>query len=72
MPKAVFVGAVPSPPAVILAASPDAGIDAARVLKSLLANVGGRGGGSSRMAQGIVPGRAQLEAVVASIGGSAV
>lgn len=69
MPKAVFVGAVPSPPAVILAASSDAGIDAASVLKSLLASVGGRGGGSARMAQGIVPGRAQLEAVVASIGG---
>ncbi|MGH7509530.1 MAG: alanyl-tRNA editing protein [Gemmatimonadales bacterium] len=69
MPKTIFVGAVPAPPAVILAASPDAGIDAATVLKSLLASVGGRGGGSARMAQGIVPGRPQLELVVESIGG---
>lgn len=69
MSKAVFVGTVPSPPAVVLAASPDSGIDAASVLKSLLTNVGGRGGGSATLAQGIVPGRAQLEAVVDSIGG---
>jgi alanyl-tRNA synthetase len=69
MPKAVFVGTVPSPPAVVLAASPDSGIDAAGVLKSLLTSVGGRGGGSATMAQGIVPGRVQLEAVVGSIGG---
>ncbi|HEX7337649.1 MAG TPA: DHHA1 domain-containing protein [Gemmatimonadales bacterium] len=69
MPKAVFVGTVPSPPAVVLAASPDSGIDAAGVLKSLLTSVGGRGGGSATMAQGMVPGRAQLEAVVGSIGG---
>jgi alanyl-tRNA synthetase len=69
MPKAVFVGTVPSPPAVVLAASPDSGIDAAGLLKSLLTSVGGRGGGSATMAQGIVPGRAQLEAVLESIGG---
>jgi alanyl-tRNA synthetase len=69
MPKAVFVGTVPSPPGVVLAASPDSGIDAASVLKSLLTSVGGRGGGSATMAQGIVPGRAQLETVVDSIAG---
>lgn len=69
MPKAVFVGTIPSPPAVVLAASPDSGIDAASLLKSLLTSVGGRGGGSATMAQGIVPGRSQLEAVVESIGG---
>lgn len=71
MPRAIFVGTVPSPPAVILAASPDAGIDAAGVLKGLLTSVGGRGGGSSRLAQGIVPGRGQLEKVIESIGGTA-
>jgi alanyl-tRNA synthetase len=70
MPRAIFVGTVPRPPAVLLAASPDAGVDAANVLRSLLASVGGRGGGSARMAQGIVPGRAQLETVVGLIGGN--
>jgi alanyl-tRNA synthetase len=68
MPKAVFVGSVPSPPALILAASADTGIDAAGMLKSLLASVGGRGGGTPRLAQGIVPGRAQLQTVIESLG----
>jgi alanyl-tRNA synthetase len=68
MPMAVFVGSVTSPPAVVLAASADTGIDAAGLLKSLLSSVGGRGGGSSRLAQGIVPGRAQLQTVVESLG----
>ena len=68
MPRAVFVGAVASPPAVVLAASADTGIDAASLLKSLLTSVGGRGGGSARLAQGIVPGRAQLQTVVESLG----
>jgi len=68
MPRAIFIGAVPSPPAVVLAASPDTGIDAAALLTSLLTSVGGRGGGSARLAQGIVPGRAQLETVVESLG----
>jgi len=68
MPRAVFIGAVTSPPSVMLAASADTGIDAASMLKSLLTSVGGRGGGSARLAQGIVPGRAQLQTVVESLG----
>jgi alanyl-tRNA synthetase len=71
MPMAVFVGAVASPSAVVLAASADTGIDAANMLKSLLTSVGGRGGGSARLAQGIVPGRAQLQTVVESLGSRA-
>lgn len=67
MSKAIFVGAVPSPPAIVLAASEDTGIDAATMLKSLITSVGGRGGGSARVAQGIVPGRAQLEVVLESL-----
>jgi alanyl-tRNA synthetase len=67
MPLAVFVGAVSSPPAVLLATSPDTGIDAGAMLKSLLASVGGRGGGSARLAQGMVPGRAQLETLLQSL-----
>jgi alanyl-tRNA synthetase len=70
LPMAVFIGAVPSPPAVLLGTSADTGIDAAGVLKSLLVSVGGRGGGSARVAQGIVPGRQQLDAVVASLRGT--
>jgi alanyl-tRNA synthetase len=67
MPLAVFVAAVSNPPAVLLATSPDTGIDAGAMLKSLLASVGGRGGGSARLAQGMVPGRAQLEKLMESL-----
>ena len=67
MPLAVFVGAVSNPPAVLLATSPDTGIDAGAMLTSLLASVGGRGGGSARLAQGMVPGRAQLETLMESL-----
>lgn len=67
MPLAVFVAAVSDPPAVLLATSPDTGIDAGAMLKSLLASVGGRGGGSARLAQGMVPDRAQLEALLESL-----
>jgi alanyl-tRNA synthetase len=69
LPMAIFVGGMSSPPAVVLAASPDTRVDAAGVLKGLLASVGGRGGGSATLAQGVLPGRSQLEAVVASICG---
>jgi alanyl-tRNA synthetase len=69
MPLAIFVGAAASPPALVLATSPDSGVDAAGVLKGLLASVGGRGGGSANLAQGTVPGQQQLERVVASISG---
>jgi alanyl-tRNA synthetase len=69
LPLAIFVGAVASPPAVVLAASPDTRVDAAEVLKGLLAAVGGRGGGSGALAQGVLPGRSQLETVIASLSG---
>lgn len=69
LPMAIFVGGVASPPAVVLAASPDTRVDAAEVLKGLLAAVGGRGGGSGALAQGVLPGRSQLETVIASLSG---
>jgi alanyl-tRNA synthetase len=68
LPLAIFVGAVASPPAVLLAASPDSGVDAAGVLRGLLGAVGGKGGGSMGLAQGTVPGTAQLHQVLTSLG----
>ncbi len=68
LPMSIFVGTVVSPPSILLAASPDTGIDAAALLRSLLATVSGRGGGSARLAQGIVPGTSQLQEVVAALG----
>jgi alanyl-tRNA synthetase len=62
--KAIFLLAAEQPPAVLLAASPDSGVNAGEVLKTVLAKVGGRGGGSTTMAQGSVPSKELLEDVV--------
>jgi alanyl-tRNA synthetase len=71
LPKAVFTGALVSPPSVLLAASDDSGVDAARALREALNAAGGRGGGSARMAQGSVPDADRLRAVVETIHGGA-
>jgi alanyl-tRNA synthetase len=63
-PKSVFIAAIEQPPSLLLAVSADAGIDAGKKLHPLLAQHGGRGGGSSRMAQGSVPSVEKLEAVL--------
>jgi len=66
-PKAVFLATLDDPPSVLLAASPDAGVDAGQALKAALAQAGGRGGGTARMAQGSVPTRALLETVLSKL-----
>lgn len=63
-PKAVFTAIVEQPPSVLLAVSADAGVNAGERVKAAVAAVGGRGGGTPRMAQGSVPDRAVLEEAV--------
>jgi alanyl-tRNA synthetase len=63
-PQAVFVATLASPPSVLLATSPDSGVDAGQKLKAALTAAGGRGGGTARMAQGSVPHADQLDQVV--------
>jgi alanyl-tRNA synthetase len=63
-PRAVFVATLSNPPSVLLAASADAGVDAGQKLKAALAEAGGRGGGTARMAQGSVPDAGLLERVI--------
>lgn len=58
--KAAFVGTVAEPPSLLIAASEDTGVDAGRVLREVVTRLGGRGGGSARVAQGTVPGSAEL------------
>ena len=65
--KAVFVAALNDPPSVLLAVSEDSGIDAGKVLKAAITEAGGRGGGSSRIAQGSVAEAALLEKVLAKL-----
>jgi alanyl-tRNA synthetase len=69
MPKAVFIGTAGTPPAVLLAAAEDSGVDAGRVLKAALEREGGRGGGNPLLAQGTVPDQAAVEAVIRAISG---
>ncbi len=68
-PKAVFVAALSDPPSVLLAVSADAGVDAGKLLKAALSEVGGRGGGTARVSQGSVTNGAALHAVVSRISG---
>lgn len=55
LPRSVLASTVHEPPSIMLATSRDSGIDAGKVLKALLTEVGGRGGGSPTLAQGSVP-----------------
>jgi|SRR5579862_130971 len=66
-PNSVFIAVIEQPPSVLLAVSADAGIDAGKKLQPLLAQHGGRGGGSSRMAQGGLPSAEKLEAVLGEL-----
>jgi alanyl-tRNA synthetase len=52
---AVFVVAIESPPALLLACSADSGMAAGATLQPLVAALGGRGGGNAAMAQGSLP-----------------
>jgi alanyl-tRNA synthetase len=67
LPNAVLVGAVSRPPGVLVAAADDSGVEANRLLKSALEPVGGRGGGTARLAQGTVADGAVVERVVAAL-----
>jgi alanyl-tRNA synthetase len=67
LPRAIFVGATGQPPRVIVAASKDSGFDAGKTLKRVLADLGGRGGGSATLAQGTVPEAAQLDRAIDSL-----
>jgi len=67
-PKAFLVVVIEAPPAVVMAVSADVGLHAGDTLKALLARHNGRGGGNARMAQGTVPSREALAALVAEIG----
>jgi alanyl-tRNA synthetase len=67
LPRAVFIAASPSPPSILRAASSDSGLDAGRVLKTVLDQFGGRGGGSPRLAQGSLPSHEALEGALSAL-----
>jgi alanyl-tRNA synthetase len=65
LPGTLAVGAVRDSGTIAFAAAADLGINAGALLKDALQAVGGRGGGSPRVAQGSVPTDEQLEATLA-------
>ncbi len=68
-PGGVFVAVGTQPAAVLVAAAADSGVDAGARLKGALAALGGKGGGSARLAQGRVPTADDLDALVARLRG---
>ena len=67
MERVVYIVTVQQPGRVLLATSADSGVDAGATLKPLLGEVGGRGGGSARLAQGSVPASASVEVIRARL-----
>ena len=59
------IGSASGQPTVILAGSRDANVDCGAILKQVLAEFGGRGGGARDMAQGGVPDAGKLADVIA-------
>ena len=59
--KSVFLAMGDNPPAILLAASADSGLNAGEFLKAALAKAGGRGGGSATLAQGSLPSKDLLD-----------
>lgn len=62
--NAVFIAAGENPPSILLATSKDTGIAAGERLKAVLAAAGGRGGGTTLLAQGSAPSQQELEKIV--------
>ena len=67
LPKAAVVGALVSPPSLFVAASEDSGLDAGKLIKEQLSAVGGRGGGSPRIAQGSLPDASAVDGAFSSL-----
>lgn len=62
--RGVLIAAGHTPPTVLLATSADSGLEAGSLLRPLLERVGGRGGGSARLAQGSAPSAEAVDRVV--------
>ena len=72
LPCTVFAGLFRATRTIALAVSADLDANAGALLKHELQQVGGRGGGSARTAQGTVPADDQVETVLAALLGAAV
>jgi alanyl-tRNA synthetase len=65
--QALFAAFADSPPAILLAASADSGVNCGEVLKRLLGPRGGRGGGNATLAQGSLPSKTALQELATTL-----
>jgi len=65
----IFLAVVETPPSVLLAASKESGVHAGDLLKRVLTEAGGRGGGNAALAQGSLPSKEALSQLVGALGG---
>lgn len=65
--RSVYLATALTPPAVLIAVSPDSGVSAQAMLKEELEQYGGRGGGSASFAQGTVPTAEAVRAIAAAV-----
>jgi alanyl-tRNA synthetase len=70
LPATIVTGILIEPPTLLLATSADTGLDAGTLLKPVLAALGGRGGGSARIAQGSLPAGVPAELAYAEVAGA--
>lgn len=68
LPQAVAVIAVRASSSIMVSASADSGVDAGAVVKAIATSLGGRGGGSQRLAQAVFPNAAAFETAVSRLG----
>ena len=68
LPKALALITGTEPPGVLLACSPDSGINAGALLKDALSRAGGRGGGSATLAQGGLADKSVLDFLKTQLG----
>ena len=64
---AVFLAVSDDPASVLLAASSDSGLHAGNLLKPILTEAGGRGGGNANLAQGSLPSAEAIDGVLARL-----
>lgn len=67
LPGTLLVGITGSPPGILVAAAEDTGLHAGDLLRGVLSEVGGRGGGSPRVARGTAPDAGSLREVAARL-----
>jgi alanyl-tRNA synthetase len=67
-PEAVLLVLAEDPPGVLIACSPDAGLNAGAILKQILSAAGGKGGGAATLAQGSLPNAEAGEALARALG----